>query len=81
MIVYDDTSHEPVRDLRLGRASFRDPQTFGEFQLSYRTGDIVSPRIDAAEPLLLEMVDFCAAIRAATHAALLGRARRSRSCA
>ena len=51
--------HEPVRDLRLGRDRYRDPETFGEYKLSYRTGDIVSPRVDAAEPLSLEMSDFC----------------------
>jgi predicted dehydrogenase len=62
MIVYDDTSHEPVRIFDSG-VSFRDPQTFGEFQLSYRMGDIVSPRLESAEPLLLEMLDFCRAVR------------------
>ena len=41
----------------------RDPETFGEYRLTYRTGDIVSPKVDVAEPLLLEMADFCAAIR------------------
>jgi predicted dehydrogenase len=39
-----------------------DPETFGEYKLIYRTGDIVSPRIEAAEPLHLEMQDFCSAI-------------------
>jgi predicted dehydrogenase len=62
MVIYDDTSHEPVRVFDSGVVSDL-PQSFGEFQLSYRTGDIVSPRIDAAEPLLVEMNDFCAAIR------------------
>ena len=37
--------------------------SFGEFRLSYRTGDIVSPRVDAAEPLSLELADLCACIR------------------
>jgi predicted dehydrogenase len=41
----------------------RDPQSFGEFQLSYRTGEIVSPAVQPAEPLQLEMTDFCQAIR------------------
>jgi predicted dehydrogenase len=45
------------------RATLRPPESFGEFQLSYRTGDIVSPRIDPVEPLLREMKDFCDAIR------------------
>jgi predicted dehydrogenase len=40
-----------------------DPSTFGEFRLTYRTGDIVSLRVDADEPLQLEMRDFCEAIR------------------
>lgn len=61
MVVYDDTSPEPVRIFDSG-ASLRDPESFGEFQLSYRTGNILSPRIDATEPLSLEMADFCAAI-------------------
>ena len=45
MVVYDDTSPEPVRIFNSG-ASIRDPESFGEYQLSYRTGDIVSPRVE-----------------------------------
>lgn len=62
MIVYDDSSNESVRVFDFG-ASIPDPENFGEYRLSYRTGDIVSPRIDAAEPLALELADFAAAIR------------------
>jgi len=62
MVVYDDTSHEPVRVFDSG-VMFREPTTFGEYQLSYRTGDIISPRVEIVEPLLLEMEDFCLAIR------------------
>jgi len=62
MVVYDDTSREPVRIFDAG-VMFDDPATFGEYQLSYRTGDIISPRVDVAEPLFLEMRDFCDAIR------------------
>ena len=61
MIVYDDTSGEPVRVFDSG-ASLPDPETFGEFQLTYRTGDIVSPKIEATEPLALEILDFCSAV-------------------
>src|SRR4029079_8706877 len=43
MVVYDDASGEPVRVFDSG-ATLPDPETFGEYQLSYRTGDIVSPR-------------------------------------
>jgi len=37
---------------------FKDPQTFNEFTLTYRTGDIVSPQVSAAEPLGIEMDHF-----------------------
>ena len=72
MVVYDDTSVESVRVFDSG-VDLRDPETFGEYRLSYRTGDIVSPRIAAAEPLGLELEDFCAAIR--TGSALRSSAR------
>lgn len=62
MIVYDDTSSEPVRVFDSGVVP-KDPSTFGEYQLTYRTGDIVSLRVDAVEPLGLEMQDFCNAVR------------------
>jgi predicted dehydrogenase len=62
MVVYDDTSNEPVRIFDSGVA-LPDPETFGEYRLSYRTGDIVSPHVEPAEPLFLELGDFCAAIR------------------
>jgi len=62
MVVYDDTSIEPVRVFDAG-VTLRDPATFGEYRMSYRTGDIVSPRVDVAEPLLLELNDFCRSIR------------------
>jgi predicted dehydrogenase len=62
MVVYDDTSSEPVRVFDSG-VMLRDPETFGEYKLTYRTGDIVSPHIAAAEPLALELDDFCNAVR------------------
>jgi predicted dehydrogenase len=65
MVVYDDTSAESVRIFDSG-VSLPNPETFGEFQLSYRTGDIISPPIDASEPLALEMRDFCDAVRIGT---------------
>lgn len=61
MVVYDDTSSEPVRIFDSG-VVLKDPETFGEYRLTYRTGDIISPRIDAAEPLSLELRDFCDSI-------------------
>ena len=62
MVVYDDTSNEPVRIFDSG-VDLPTPGTFGEYRLTYRTGDIVSPRIEVAEPLSLELQDFCDAIR------------------
>ena len=63
MVVYDDGSNEPVRVFDSG-VVLRDPDTFGEYKMTYRTGDIVSPHLGAAEPLSLEMADFCNSIRA-----------------
>lgn len=61
MVVYDDTSNEPVRIFDSG-VELPDPETFGQYKLMYRTGDVVSPRVETAEPLLLELDDFSAAI-------------------
>jgi predicted dehydrogenase len=62
MVVYDDAAPEPVRVFDHG-VVYKDPETFGEFQLSYRTGDILSPKIDSCEPLMEELSDFARAIR------------------
>jgi predicted dehydrogenase len=62
MVVYDDTSTEPVRVFDSG-VTLKNPESFGEYRLTYRTGDIVSPQVGAAEPIGLEMADFCAAVR------------------
>jgi predicted dehydrogenase len=65
MVVYDDTSPEPVRIFDSGVMP-STPQSFGEFQLAYRSGDIVSPRLPALEPLALELADFCNAVQHGT---------------
>jgi predicted dehydrogenase len=62
MVVYDDTSNESVRVFDAG-VTLPDPASFGEYRLSYRTGSIVSPRVEPLEPLLVELGDFCTAIR------------------
>jgi predicted dehydrogenase len=62
MVVYEDGSPEPVRVFDSG-VIYRDPESFGEYYLSYRTGDIVSPRIDTTEPIVTELDDFVSAIR------------------
>jgi predicted dehydrogenase len=64
MLVYDDIeSVEKVKVYDRG-VDFRDPRDFGEFQLSYRTGDIVSPALPTYEPLALETAEFLRAIEA-----------------
>ncbi len=62
MVVYDDVHNEPVRIYDSG-VELRDPDSFGEYRLTYRTGDIISPRIEPREPLYLELEDFASAIR------------------
>lgn len=66
MVQYEDTSSdESVRiyDRGLDVSTTEAPATFGEYQLTYRSGDIVVPRIEAGEPLGLELADFAHAIR------------------
>jgi predicted dehydrogenase len=65
MVVYDDTSTEPVRLFDSG-VSLRDPQSFGEYRMAYRTGSIISPRVEPVEPLLVEVDDFVRSIRTGT---------------
>jgi predicted dehydrogenase len=63
MVQYDDTANdESVRVYDRGM-DFKTPTNFGEHQLSYRSGDIIIPRVNAAEPLSLELEDFATSIR------------------
>ena len=61
MVIYDDGAREPVRVFDRG-VVYRDPETFGEYHLSYRSGDILSPKIESYEPLSLQLSDFLGAI-------------------
>jgi predicted dehydrogenase len=66
MVQYDDTaSDEPIRiyDRGMDMESDGAPASFGEYQLTYRSGEVVIPRIDAQEPLSLELADFARSIR------------------
>src|SRR5215211_1981719 len=62
MIVYDDGAHEPVRLFDQGIV-LGEPESFGQYQLSYRTGDVISPKLDSCEPLVAQLADFARAIR------------------
>jgi predicted dehydrogenase len=67
MIQYEDTSaDEAVRIYDRGLEFAEPPANFGEYRLTYRTGDMVAPQIAAAEPLALELKDFASAIREGT---------------
>jgi predicted dehydrogenase len=64
MVQYDDSAaDDPVRIYDRGLDFAEPPATFGEYQLTYRSGDVVAPQIKPAEPLGLELADFAAAIR------------------
>ncbi len=65
MIVYEDTNPEQVRVFDRG-VEIVEPKSFGEFQLSYRTGDVLTPRLAPNEPLRVELEDFVTAVRDGT---------------
>jgi len=64
VLVFDDTeSVEKVKVFNEGVDNRLEAGDFGEFQLTYRSGDIYSPRLDNREPLHLECQDFLASIQ------------------
>lgn len=59
MLVYDDVSSlEKIRIYDKGVTVQPHYDTFGEFQLSYRFGDIYIPKLDDTEPLKTECQHF-----------------------
>ncbi len=62
MLVYDDT--EPIEKIKVydKGVNIIEPESFGEYQLTYRTGDIVSPKLPTGEPLAAEMEEFLSCI-------------------
>lgn len=63
MVVYDDVSSaEPLKIFDHG-VVYEDPETFGQYHLSYRTGDVLAPKLDTAEPIATQLEDFMNAIR------------------
>jgi predicted dehydrogenase len=64
MLVYDDTAlQEKIRIYDKGVTVQPRYDTFGDFQLSYRYGDICIPRIEETEPLRVECEHFVQCIR------------------
>jgi len=74
MLVYDDTSMlEKIRVYDKGVTIQPHYDTFGEFQLAYRFGDIVVPKINDVEPLKMECIHFIECIRNGTSPKSNGR--------
>jgi len=63
MLVYDDTENVEKLKIYDQGVDYKDPESFGEYQLSYRTGDIVSPRLANTEPLRMEIEHFLECVR------------------
>lgn len=61
MLVYEDGTPEPLRIFDSG-IEIGDTSNYGQYQLSYRSGDIVSLRLPATEPITAELLDFRDAI-------------------
>jgi predicted dehydrogenase len=62
MVVYDDAATDGAVRVYDRGFDFTEPKDFGEYQLTYRSGDMVAPRLEPAEPLGLELADFARAI-------------------
>jgi predicted dehydrogenase len=62
MVIYDDAAVDGAIRIYDRGFDFTEPETFGEYQLTYRSGDMVVPRLDPAEPLGLELADLAHAI-------------------
>lgn len=58
MAVYDDTAGPEAIKIFNHGVDLAPPETFGEFQLSYRQGDIWIPRLESSEPLRNEWTHF-----------------------
>ena len=64
MVVYDDIETlEKVRIYDKGVLIPNSHNSFGEFQLSYRYGDIIIPRLKQEEPLKVELSHFLKCIK------------------
>lgn len=61
MVLYEDGGHEAIKIYDSG-VEFKDPETFGEWQLSYRTGDVIAPKLASDEPVSVQVDEFVNAI-------------------
>jgi predicted dehydrogenase len=58
MLVYDDTEPDEKIKIYDKRVDLIEPASFGEYQLTYRSGDILSPKVETTEPLAAEIDEF-----------------------
>ena len=59
MVVYDDTSSsEKIKLYDSTATALPNPSCFGEYQLTYRNGDLLSPNLETREPLLAQTHAF-----------------------
>lgn len=68
MVVYDDLEPEEkikIYDKGVDKPPYSD--TFEQFKLSYRYGEVTSPRVPIDEPLHLECAHFIECVREGTH--------------
>jgi len=63
MIVYDETNPQEKVKIYDSGVQLKEPYDYGEFLLTYRTGDIHAPKIEGTEPLKLEMEHFVECIK------------------
>jgi predicted dehydrogenase len=61
MVVYEDGTPEPIKIYDRG-VEYKDPETFGEWHLSYRSGDILTPNLPSHEPLSMQAGAFTKAM-------------------
>lgn len=58
MVVYDDTEPSDKVKIYDRGVIVHQPESFGEFQLTYRIGDMVAPSLSNVEPLVAEVEHF-----------------------
>jgi predicted dehydrogenase len=59
MVVYDDTlPNEKIKLYDSSATLMNTPSSFGEYQLTYRNGDLLSPCLENTEPLLSQTHAF-----------------------
>ncbi|MFH1063092.1 MAG: Gfo/Idh/MocA family oxidoreductase [Candidatus Omnitrophota bacterium] len=63
MVFFNDTRNTEKIKIYDQSAHIANPTSFGEYQLTYRKGDINSPYLDADEPLAKEISDFATSIK------------------